>query len=789
MTSPIVSHAQNFEDVRLWRAFADIENGRYIDIGAQDAVHDSVSLAFYERGWRGIHVEATPTYAQGLRVARPDEVVVQAAVSMQTGPIAFFEIAGTGLSTGINGIASRHNDSGWHHNEIWVPTIALAAVFEMAGEGPIHWLKIDVEGMEADVLQSWGDHPARPAALVIEATAPNSKVPTHQEWYDLVLSRGYRDVLFDGLSRYFVHETYAERGEALALSPNVFDGFNITLSHFASREIAAERQRAVDDAVRQGAAEREAAVGEARRALEEQLAVAGQQLAVTGQQLADERAAHGAQQDRMLALVREAGQLEGQLAVQTEHCATLVREAEAARGELLARLAAAAEERSAAQRQVADLRVRIEALSGQHALELARAQSAQEAALTRIATGQAEIDRLGAVLAEHEAAWEAEKARLEDAAELTGQQIDALRAAQKDNEAAWEAERARLQDLTDQKKHQIDALCDARDHDAAAWEAESLRLQDAAGQAGQQIAALQADLDETLAAAARSERLLCLAGQLLTEPADALDGWPRKLATLLARVAGRKADEAAHNHTAQVVAWRAEMAAVTQIKPDRIESPLAQTAAVAELGFGYKELQMLSDESPITTVPRLLAPHDAEFIDTAYQAVLGRAPDPEGRAYYLARVRTGTHKLEILRQLRRSAEGRAFVPGVAGLDRAIKRYRQLRIPLLGRLMRLHMGAEGDTSIPKQLRILANEVGCVRREQLALLTELRQVSARLAESQTQVPYAHCKFANEHSSDLSELIAKESGGISEQRDAFVDFNQELPITVEEIIARFS
>ena len=42
-----VSYAQNFEDVMLWRALKHVENGYYVDIGAQDPVFDSVSLAFY----------------------------------------------------------------------------------------------------------------------------------------------------------------------------------------------------------------------------------------------------------------------------------------------------------------------------------------------------------------------------------------------------------------------------------------------------------------------------------------------------------------------------------------------------------------------------------------------------------------------------------------------------------------------------------------------------------------------------------------------------------------------
>ena len=57
VTSRFVSYAQNFEDVILWRALHDVTPGFYIDIGANSPTIDSVTKAFYERGWRGINVE------------------------------------------------------------------------------------------------------------------------------------------------------------------------------------------------------------------------------------------------------------------------------------------------------------------------------------------------------------------------------------------------------------------------------------------------------------------------------------------------------------------------------------------------------------------------------------------------------------------------------------------------------------------------------------------------------------------------------------------------------------
>jgi FkbM family methyltransferase len=151
----LVSYAQNFEDVMLWRALGHVENGRYIDIGAHDPIVDSVSLMFYEHGWRGIHVEPTPTYAEALRQARPDERIIQAAVAGQNAIMSFYEIPDTGLSTIDRKIAERHINSGFTVRETAVPGITLDEVFSRETGNEVHWLKIDVEGGESFVLKGY----------------------------------------------------------------------------------------------------------------------------------------------------------------------------------------------------------------------------------------------------------------------------------------------------------------------------------------------------------------------------------------------------------------------------------------------------------------------------------------------------------------------------------------------------------------------------------------------------------------------------------------------------------
>ena len=223
----IISYAQNFEDVMLWRALGQIEHGFYIDIGAQDPIIDSISKAFYDHGWRGIHVEPTPHYADLLRQQRPGDTVIQAAVGKGPAKLPFFEIPDTGISTADPVIAQQHRERGFNVHEITVPCIALSAVFKTCARSEIHWLKIDVEGFEKQVLSSWGKSKIRPWIVVVESTLPLTQIETHETWEAILIDYGYTPVYFDGLNRYYISDAHPELKNAFLAPPNVFDSFTL----------------------------------------------------------------------------------------------------------------------------------------------------------------------------------------------------------------------------------------------------------------------------------------------------------------------------------------------------------------------------------------------------------------------------------------------------------------------------------------------------------------------------------------------------------------------------------
>lgn len=228
-STELISYAQNFEDVMLWRALGHITNGRYIDLGAHDPVRDSVSLTFYERGWRGVHVDAASYCVEKLRQARPDEIVLHAAVTDQDGFVEFYSFKQDNIELGISSCSSINADEyirgGRLAEKVVVQSITLDGIFRCIGLGEVHWLKIDVEGSELNVLKGWEKESIRPWIIVVESTRPLSNETNHYEWEPLLINKGYKHVYFDGLNRYYVSVEHEELIPAFSYPPCVFDDF------------------------------------------------------------------------------------------------------------------------------------------------------------------------------------------------------------------------------------------------------------------------------------------------------------------------------------------------------------------------------------------------------------------------------------------------------------------------------------------------------------------------------------------------------------------------------------
>lgn len=221
---PRISYAQNGEDVRVWHAFGPREpfsdfTGRsdrltYVDVGANDPWKLSLTAALYELGWRGLLVEADPLLASELRLFRPEDVIADVVASNSREYITFYRVPGTGLGTSSEGEAAAARTRGFHVEEVVVAAALLDDLLDQyvddVGVSDIHFMSIDVEGAERQVLDGLSLQRHRPWVLCVEAVEPGSDRPSYEEWERGVLESGYRYVAFDGVNRWYVDEHHAD---------------------------------------------------------------------------------------------------------------------------------------------------------------------------------------------------------------------------------------------------------------------------------------------------------------------------------------------------------------------------------------------------------------------------------------------------------------------------------------------------------------------------------------------------------------------------------------------------
>ncbi|MCL2020763.1 MAG: FkbM family methyltransferase [Betaproteobacteria bacterium] len=229
-----VSYAQNFEDVMLWRALREVGQGFYIDVGANDPCIDSVSKAFYERGWHGINIEPLPLLWADLERERPRDINLQCAVGEFCGEMDLWEPEVRGWASVAPDVIAMHQKEGVDGVMQKVPVRTLAEICRAHVQGEAHFLKIDVEGHERSVIAGMDFTAIRPWIVVVEATLPNSTIENHQEWEPLLLANGYLHVYADGLNRFYLAQEKEDLREHFRYPPNVLDDFIL------SRQVTAE---------------------------------------------------------------------------------------------------------------------------------------------------------------------------------------------------------------------------------------------------------------------------------------------------------------------------------------------------------------------------------------------------------------------------------------------------------------------------------------------------------------------------------------------------------------------
>ncbi|MET3763079.1 DUF4214 domain-containing protein [Sphingomonas sp. UYEF23] len=135
----------------------------------------------------------------------------------------------------------------------------------------------------------------------------------------------------------------------------------------------------------------------------------------------------------------------------------------------------------------------------------------------------------------------------------------------------------------------------------------------------------------------------------------------------------------------------------------------------------------------IRSVADLLNWYDEVFLELAYQIMLRRSLDFEGRRYYLSKLRLGRSRLAILDQLSKASEAEPLVEQVIDLASELARYRASRRFFKGfksRWTDLEIGNRGSFF---RARAIANAVGQTRQDLLLICADLLATQRNLSRA--------------------------------------------------------
>lgn len=124
---------------------------------------------------------------------------------------------------------------------------------------------------------------------------------------------------------------------------------------------------------------------------------------------------------------------------------------------------------------------------------------------------------------------------------------------------------------------------------------------------------------------------------------------------------------------------------------------------------------------------------DAEFIDLAYQRLLGRPADPAGKASLLDAIRQGAlSRARALSNMAAAPEAVSHGQTVSGVSSMLLRERLCRLPVFGRILRILISI---VSLPGQLSAQAGRLGRLEAQMAQRLEMLdKQVETAFAGAQ-------------------------------------------------------
>lgn len=168
------AYSEHYEDLFIDCIFKLIginDNITYLDLGANHPIYCSNTYRFYDRSNGGVLVEANPELKSFIQFTRPNDILINKAITLDGKPVRFNRLAQLGLSTvkyeSINKDTLKRFPQFRIRKSYDVDGIKINDIVNFFENG-CDLLSIDLEGMDWDILQSIDFDEFRPKIVVAE---------------------------------------------------------------------------------------------------------------------------------------------------------------------------------------------------------------------------------------------------------------------------------------------------------------------------------------------------------------------------------------------------------------------------------------------------------------------------------------------------------------------------------------------------------------------------------------------------------------------------------------------
>lgn len=195
-----------------------LQEEKYLDLGANHAQELSNTYTLYENGMRGVLVEANPSLIPELEFMRKGDIILNRCISMRPNEIMpFYVLNGDGLSSpdieAVNEVLAV-NPALKIEKTVEIESITVNEILEQYfDEKPPVVLNVDIEGMEKEIIASIDFERFAPFMIVVERIDYSTKLTVGKRndgLEELMKEKGYMEYAFTGINSIFINEKRLE---------------------------------------------------------------------------------------------------------------------------------------------------------------------------------------------------------------------------------------------------------------------------------------------------------------------------------------------------------------------------------------------------------------------------------------------------------------------------------------------------------------------------------------------------------------------------------------------------